>query len=261
MNYAHVRDNFLDMYRALDNRKPIKIRGSWVKEVRLYQIVVDPTYPVTSFVSRNFNIDYAKKEILWYIKGDRYDLSICDVAGSWFNMVQEDGGINSNYGQTIFQGPKHFDWVVEELIRDKNSRRAVIILGEPDKLKQSNTDHRCTMYICYHIRDNKLHQTVHMRSNDAVFGVTNDCFFFGFLHQFVWSELKNMYADLELGEYVHLVDSLHVYERHFEMVENIIKEEDWYELDIPRINPYGEELRCLRQDVISNRDFCIWINT
>jgi thymidylate synthase len=237
----------------------ISIRGMVVKESLNFSFSVNSLYPLTSFRSRGLNLDYAKKEVLWYIRGDRFDLSICEVAGAWNDIIQDDGGINSNYGQTIFTGPCHYDWVVEELTRDKYSRRAVMVLGEPDKLKSSNTDHRCTMYIVYHIRNNELIQTVHMRSNDAIYGVTNDIFFFGLLHQFVWSDLVNVYPELTIGKYNHIVNSMHVYQHHFYMVDNILDKEDWYVLPMPTVTPGGEDLRTLRSGKNSNSEFCTWI--
>jgi len=251
-------------YGEVDESEKLSIRGSNVKESRLFSFSLNPLYPVTSFESRKLNLDYAKKEVLWYIKGDRFDLSICDIAGAWNDIVQPDGGINSNYGQTIFTGPCHYDWVIAELIRDKYSRRAVIVLGEPDKLKATNTDHRCTMYIVYHIRQNdkgvdELIQTVHMRSNDVIFGMTNDTFFFGLLHQFVWSDLVSFYPDLKLGNYIHVANSMHVYERHFNMLEDIIVKDDWYEIDIPIVEPGGKDLSCLRKCLDNTSDFYRWL--
>lgn len=253
------RDVFLKLYSDIMENEDIEIRGSNVKECINKSFSIDPLYPITSFKSRKLNLQYAKKEVLWYIRGDRFDLSICDIAGAWNDVVQKDGGINSNYGQTIFTGPSHYDWVVEELVRDKNSRRAIIVLGESDKLNLFNTDHRCTMYICYQIRNNILTQSVYMRSNDAVFGITNDVFFFGLLHQFVWSDLVTIYKDLKIGLYYHHANSLHIYDRHYDMVRNIINNDDWYVTHIPIIGPGGNDLKCLRKCTTNDSEFYRWI--
>ena len=253
------RKAFLNLYKSLSQGEELVIRGKKVKEKTNFHFTIDSLYPLTSFASRKLNLDYAKKEVLWYIRGDRFDLSICDVAGAWNDIIQKDGGINSNYGQTIFTGPNHYDWVVSELIRDRNSRRAVMVLGEPDKLRKENTDHRCTMYINYQIRNNELNQTVCMRSNDAILGVTNDIFFFGLLHQFVWSDLVAFYPDLELGKYTHFANSMHVYERHFDMLNNIISKDDWDVIDIPTVPAGGQDLSDLRKCMRSRSHLCTWI--
>lgn len=242
-------DAFLSAYsRVLTQGETLNIRGSLCKEVRNLSLDIDPCYPITSFEDRKFNLKYAKKETLWYIKGDRFDTSICEVAGAWNNLIQPDGGINSNYGQDIFEGPRQFDWCVEELIRDHHSRRAVIILGRPEMLTKANTDHRCTMYISYAIRNWALHQNVRMRSNDIIYGMTNDVFFFGLLHQMMYVTMKAIYPQLKLGTYNHSADSMHVYDRHFDMLENIVTKgrSGWsYLEDVPRFK-LAEEVVALR---------------
>jgi thymidylate synthase len=234
----------------------ITVRGSVTKEILNASLAINPRYPITSFKSRKLNLDYAKKEVLWYLRGNRFDTSITKEAGAWNSLIQPDGGINSNYGQVIFKGPKLFDWVIEELIRDPNSRRAVMIIGDANMLNMDNNDHRCTMYISYLIRGGYLHQTVHMRSNDAIFGMTNDIFFFGFLHQMVWACLRKLYPNLDLGTYYHNANSLHIYSRHFEMANDIIKAgaDDWYQVNCPRVSSAGE-VEMLRWDQGRNTDY------
>lgn len=242
----HMNKNaFLQAYGSVMSGEETSPRGMKVREILNAQIILDPMYPVTSFESRNLNLKYAKEEVLWYLRGNRFDKSICEVSGTWQTLVQPDGGLNSNYGQVIFTGQKHFDWVVEELMRDPDSRRAVIILGDGEMLSKDNTDHRCTLYISYMIRDNRLIQTVHMRSNDVVYGLTNDLFFFGLLQQMVHAYLKPHYPNLQMGWYMHMANSLHVYEKHFFMLNNILEKKDWYTIDIPPISS-REEVEWLR---------------
>lgn len=243
MDYTHK--SLMKAYQAVAGGDFVGPRGKITKEVRNCGISIDPRYPITSFSSRNFNLKYAKKEVLWYLRGNRFDKSITEESGTWQTLIQPDGGINSNYGQVIFTGQRHFDWVVEELIRDPSSRRAVIILGDGTMLDKDNTDHRCTMFISYCIRQGKLHQTVHMRSNDVIFGLTNDLFFFGFLQQMVLAYLRPHYPDLVLGEYMHIADSLHVYQSFFPMLDNIIHKDDWYVISVPEISS-REEVEFLR---------------
>lgn len=258
------RDVFLWAYHLVHTQGQIvHTRGSKCKEIRNMSIDLDPRYPVTSFKDRKFNLSYAKAETLWYLRGNRYDTSICEKAGAWNTLIQPDGGINSNYGQDIFSGPKQFDWVIEELYRDMYSRRAIIVLGRPEMLSKDNTDHRCTMYISYAIRDGKLHQTVRMRSNDIIFGMTNDVFFFGLLHQMVYVCLKDRLGSLELGTYTHSADSMHVYERHFGMLENIVKsgKDGWDVIDTPMFTSRKEveDLRWTQNNIVGHTDMTAWL--
>lgn len=253
---------FLNLYRSVNTGSIINAKTEY-KEIINSKFSIDSQYPITSFKERKLNLNYCKAETLWYLRGDRFDTSICDIAGTWQSLIQPDGGLNSNYGQVIFTGPKLIDWVVEELKRDSTSRRAVIILGDPNLLTKENTDHRCTLYISYMIRNNCLLQTVHMRSNDVIYGVTNDIFFFGFLHQMVYNYLKSWYPELILDTYTHMANSMHVYKRHYNMLENIISNsKSWDFIDYPDISSIEEIdwLRCCQgQEVPKEYKFARWL--
>ena len=64
-----------------------------------------------------------------------------------------------------------------------------------------------------------------MRSNDAIFGTSNDVFAFSCLYRILFGALKaTRFPHLAPGRYVHRVDSLHVYERHWDMLKRILLE-------------------------------------
>jgi thymidylate synthase len=68
------------------------------------------------------------------------------------------------------------------------------------------------------VRSGRLHAIVYMRSNDAIWGLPYDIFLFTMLQELLASELG-----LELGSYTHVVASLHLYERHFELARRIVR--------------------------------------
>lgn len=103
---------------------------------------------------------------------------------------------------------------------------------------ESNKDFVCTMSNQFFIRDNKLHMNTFIRSQDTIFGTTFDIPFFMLLMQCMLLELSKVYPDLEMGYYYHNMGSCHLYERNFELVENMLKynfEED--ELPLLKENP------------------------
>ena len=59
-----------------------------------------------------------------------------------------------------------------------------------------------------------------MRSSDLVFGLSYDVPAFTIMQELMAIELG-----VELGEYIHVSNSLHVYERHFGMLEKMVEEE------------------------------------
>lgn len=192
-------------------------------EIENFKYCLSPYVRFCNFGARKLNINYIKKEFLWYLRGDRFDLSILEHAKMWNNLIQADNGINSNYGQYIFNKDcDQFNRVFEILKNDKDSRRATIIILQPKHVLTETTDQPCTYCIRFSIRDNKLGMTVHMRSQDAIFGMGNDAPCFSFIHEMLFVKLRDVYPELEYGIYTHFADSLHVYERHFEMLNDIV---------------------------------------
>ena len=214
---------YLSAYSEVFHRGEIIVpRGQECLEVCDYKLKLDMSHSVlTSFDARKLNLDYAKQEFLWYLRGDRFDTSIEQHATMWAKLQQADGGYNSNYGQYIF--PNQFDFVVNELTNDAWSRRASIVLLNESHLYSANTDVVCTYGMNFRIRQGVLDMTVMMRSNDVIFGLTNDAFCFTMIYRMVLACLKGgPYPGLKPGTYTHIANSLHVYERHFRMIEDIL---------------------------------------
>ena len=84
-----------DVYEYGDNISP---RGQLCKEMSDYVLRFDLNQaPLSNFDARKFNLNYAKQELLWYIRGDRYDAEIEKHASMWAEIKQVDNGYNSNY--------------------------------------------------------------------------------------------------------------------------------------------------------------------
>lgn len=298
---------FLDAYRMVLNRGTKRVtRG--METIDCPNAVVTfntDDSPCSSFVDRKFNLDYAKQEFLWYLRADPYDDSIAKHAVQWQKLKQADGRYFSNYGQYIFKRPSllpslgdgvdkmyfdgklvaeaksQFEYVVEQLKADKFTRRASIVLLQPYHLFPENVDTVCTYAINFAIYDDQLRMTVHMRSNDVIFGTTNDVFCFWCLYQMVYALVAEHYrtrykheegfspALLRRGPYVHQVDSLHVYERHYDMIRKIVandptgkfsKQPGYFtEIDVPFVT--AVEVREYLSTGQMTGEFGTWLNT
>lgn len=167
------------------------------------------------------NNDYINRELAWY---ESKSLNVNDIPGGppaiWKQVATPEGLINSNYGFLIWskENGDQYQNVLNELRRNPNSRRAVMVYQRPSIWAEYNkdgmSDFICTNAVGYLIRDNKLHAHVTMRSNDAYFGYRND---------YAWQKnvLDKLAADLniETGTIYWTATSLHVYERHFNLLE------------------------------------------
>lgn len=248
LNYVKKnRDVFLKLYKDVLNGATYSPRGLEIKEVQNCKFVIDPRYPFTSFSYRNLNLSYLAAELMWYLRGDRFDLSICEHGAMWKTLIQEDGGLNSNYGQTIFGINNQFQWVIDELIRDNDSRRAVMIIGEKEYLYDYINDQRCCQYIQFMIRNGELNCYVYFRSNDVSWGVSNDVFTIVEIFKYVYAYLQQFIPNLKLGMYEHNATSMHVYEKHYAMLEDIINtgKDGFYEVPF-QVEPKEHEFRWLR---------------
>jgi thymidylate synthase len=251
------KEAFEQIFRDVKSKGKIcSPRGQKVIEIENYTYELPPYVRFQSFESRKFKPNYVKEEFLWYLHGDAHDTSIIQHAKMWESLINSDGTINSNYGQYMFgkiNGTQlmdtQFNRAVQALKDDKDSRRGSIAILQPRHLLSYTKDVPCTYSLNFRVRENKLNMSVHMRSQDGVFGMGNDAPTFSFVHEMVFVALKGTYPELELGNYHHIADSFHVYERHFEVLEKIASGTDKYiEIEVPKIES-EDEVNYLLNDI------------
>lgn len=204
--------------------------------------ILHPEHNVVLTPERNMSEKYLVAELLWYLEAkqdkDGSDF-ICKYAKFWDSLRNPDGSLNSNYGYYIFnpmkdicsrsemiekyQNMSQFDYVVKCLETDKDSRQALININSIFHKNIENVkDFPCTTSIQFMIREDRLNMIVHMRSCDLVLGFCNDVFQFTEIQKLVLYALRERYPQLMLGTYTLFANSLHIYERHFGMIESII---------------------------------------
>ena len=218
-------DVWLDMFsRTMDEGYTIAPRGYKIKEIRDLQFTIDSLYPFMNFMHRKLNIPYFKKEMIWKLGGDPFDDSIKLHAKMWDQVQNTDGSFNSNYGQYWFGQQQGLMKVFNELVLDKDSRRAVIPMLSDKHIGPHVKDTVCTECVGFHIRGDVLHMSVHMRSSDQIFGLGTDLPTFAFLQRLLLGMLKYVYQNLRLGTMTVTAMSSHIYDRHFVMVDNILND-------------------------------------
>lgn len=181
-------------------------------------------------IVRTPSYEYIERELEWYKSMSLY---VEDIPGNtpviWKQIASADGKINSNYGWCIYStdNGSQYDNVLSELKSNPDSRRATMIYNRPsmhtDFEKNGMNDFMCTFANTFFIRDNKLISHYVMRSNDSVFGYGNDYAWALHVQKELLSDLKETYPNLELGDIIWTASNLHVYERHFPQLEEMIK--------------------------------------
>ena len=167
-------------------------------------------------------VDYAyvDKEIAWYNSKSRNVYDMHNPPKIWQAVATPDGRINSNYGWCIYSDDNFNQYykVLHTLQKNPNSRQGTMIYTRPtmheDSCEDGMKDFMCTNAVSYFIRDNKLCCVVQMRSNDAVYGYKNDRYW----QMYVLSQLAKD-LNVEVGDIHWQAASLHIYPRHFKLLD------------------------------------------
>ncbi|AAX84875.1 putative thymidylate synthase [Xanthomonas phage Xp15] len=199
-----------------------KPRGMEIRELLNAQVTVQTFVPFQCWPDRKYDIGYFKKEMRWKLGASKFDDSIKQHAKMWESVQNPDGTFNSNYGQFWFGQQMGVMKVVMELIRDQDSRRAIIPMLTDDHLSPETVDTVCTEAVSFHIRHNTLYTSVHMRSSDQIFGLGTDIPTFSVLTHLVHGLLQANYPSLQVGSMTITAASSHIYERHYRMVDKIL---------------------------------------
>lgn len=224
-----------DKYKGDDFRT---ISGSKCIEVQNCHFIADKDWIV-----REPNYDYAQRELEWYKSQSLY---VDDIPGKtpkiWESVASKTGDvckINSNYGWCIFsnENGNQYRECLNALIKDNNTRQAVMFYNRPSMHKDANKDDMhdfmCTYQVqCflnkYYYKENEnsnsfyvLRYIVYQRSQDLVFGYDNDILW----HDYVANKLcRDLTSKIGIKVYPSFIEcnvgSAHIYERHFSFLTN-----------------------------------------
>lgn len=231
----NVYDNFttcyLDLARQVFEEPEFESapRGMSVKEKLACKFTItNPLDRIPYVPERKFSTTYVVAELLWYLSGSDLTEWIANYSSFWNNISDDGKTANSAYGARIFKPhPRiasgkfsQWDYIINELKNDPDSRRAVVHIRSPWDSIEAKLDVPCTLSLQFFIRDEKLHLVAHMRSSDLILGIAYDIPAFTLLQELMALELG-----VKVGSYTHVSNSLHIYERHYDMVEAMLRKE------------------------------------
>ena len=237
-------DTWLNMFSdVMLNGFETSPRSQRIRELEDYKITINPMYPFMNFKHRNLKIEYFKQEMLWKLSGDPFNRTIMAHAKMWESVQNNDGSFNSNYGQYWFGEQMGLFVAFNELIKDDNSRRAVIPMLRASHIGPQVKDTVCTEAVGFRIRNGLLNMSIHMRSSDQVFGLGTDTPTFAFLQRLLYGMLRSVYPDIGLGSMTIVSMSSHIYERHFAMIDQIIADPSVAECSLMPIPTIAEAFK------------------
>ena len=231
MKTNDILNIFIEKYKNNDFRIiGNKVQQSKTIEIQNVHFEVDKPYIV-----REPNIDYIANEIKWYLTES---LNVHDIPGGapvmWKACADKLGYINSNYGWCVFSNDNgnQYDNCINHLIEDQHTREAIMIYNRPSMQQEYNKngmhDFMCCQNMQYFINERNgssyLDCFVNFRSNDAVFGFNNDCAWARYVQEKMVIDINNINNDFNLntGNLYWNAGSLHIYERHFKYLEELI---------------------------------------
>lgn len=197
-------------------------RGMRTVEVVPYSFVLTkPRARRITIPERRWNEALAVGELCWHLAGSNDLDAIAYYAEAWRKFSDDGHTIRGScYGRKIFggaPGKSQWDRVRRELSHDRDSRRALLTIGNThEDLRGPSRDVPCLTALQFLVRDGALHAVAFMRSNDLIWGLSYDLYLLTVLQELMATELG-----VALGSYTHVAASMHFYERHLDMVRGI----------------------------------------
>ena len=180
------------------------------------------TQPIVTFEERCKDTDMYKfmpAEAAFILTG-RNTVGMIAQYSKLITTFSDDGYFfNGAYGPMLI---RQFTYIVDELIKDKNTRQAVATIWEPNP--RPSKDIPCTISVQFLVRDNKLHCIDTMRSSDAWLGWPFDIFNFSMCSAFISLLFKHRTGHaLPLGNIYLNATSQHLYEKDYEKVIKVLE--------------------------------------
>lgn len=211
--YRKIEEDYICSGKTSESRD-----GEVIGEILNAHIeIADPTRNICERAGKQMPMRYAIGEFLWYLSGSNKLKDISKYSKVWERMSDDGETLNSAYGYRMMKkfGFNQIDYVVSELIKNPNSRQAVIHIKAPiNHHENPSNDVPCTIALQYFIRDGKLYATTYMRSNDLWTGFPFDVFSFTCIQILIAMRLR-----VEVGTYTHIAGSLHMYKRDYDKLK------------------------------------------
>jgi len=183
---------------------------------------MNPTERMLLNPRRDANPFFHIFEGVWMLAG-RNDTWTLGLFNQNIGQFSDDGAtFHGAYGHRWRHhfGHDQILWAIETLKADPNSRRVVLQMFDPvvdQYTRQDAKDIPCNVSIFFEVDRARLNMTVTNRSNDMIWG----CYGANAVHMSMLMEFVANALDLTVGHYVQFSNNLHIYERHFDLLERI----------------------------------------
>lgn len=246
-NYRNISFATVDSVNdVLQNGVDVRVRGKLTRELLGRVTSLDRPYERYLFVPKRHNDVFAQfAETMWMLAG-RNDIAwLTGYLPRAPEFSDDSETWRGAYGPRLRRWAGSVDQLDEVrrlLTTDMVSRRAVMMLFDPGQDYAESKDIPCNNWLSWIARSGKLHLSVAIRSNDAMWG-------FSGVNAFEWSilqELMSFWLGLDEGAVTFFATSFHLYDIHFDRVRQMNKSFHGltpYDFEIGRARfgtPWGE---------------------
>lgn len=127
----------------------------------------------------------------------------------------------SDNGKLLHTKVDQVDYLLHNLKHNPHSRRHITTLWNPDDLDDMSLT-PCVYLTQWHVKDNKLHLVVHIRSNDMALGNPYNVFQYNVLQRMI-----AQVTGYELGEYIINIGNAHIYTKHVDKLKEQINRTEY----------------------------------
>lgn len=208
----------------------ITTRGLDFKETRFEHLVL--TNPINRYITipeRKFKMRFLVGEFIWIMSG-QCGVDMINFYNKKMSDYSDNGVyLNGAYGPRLrhwFANGGDFDQVqscLDRLKKDLYTRQAVMVILEPKlDFGAPTKDIPCNNLLQFMYRNGRLDLCVYVRSNDVLLGFPYDVA--------EWTLLQEIFAcelGVPLGEYHHIVGSLHIYNKDIPKMEAVSEDNNY----------------------------------
>ncbi len=212
--------------------------GTGTVSVFGYQMRFDLNAGFPLLTTKKVHLKSIIHELLWFLQGST-NIAYLKENGVriWDEWADENGNLGPVYGYQWRNWPKpdgtdidQITQVVNAIKTNPDSRRLIVSawnVADVDKMKLPP----CHAFFQFYVADGKLSCQLYQRSADIFLGVPFNIASYALLTMMV-----AQVCNLKLGDFVHTLGDAHIYNNHFEQVNEQLSR-DLRSLPTMRINP------------------------
>ena len=201
--------------------------GTGTRSVFGYQMRFNLADGFPLLTTKKLHLKSIIHELLWFLKGDTNARYLQENGVRiWNEWADENGDLGHIYGYQWRSWPDynggHIDQITEVIETIKNnpdSRRIIVSAWNVADLPNMNLP-PCHAFFQFYVADGKLSLQLYQRSADTFLGVPFNIASYALLLMMV-----AQVTGLEVGDFVHTLGDAHIYNNHFEQIQEQLSRE------------------------------------